>query len=123
MSDREAYAGIAPVSIEGNPESKSMKVTWNDGHVSQLTYEWLRWHCPCATCAGEGASPGILSFTKALAPEQTDLRDLQLVGSYAMSPLWGDGHQTGIYAFRYLRSICPCPECEARRKSQEGQAS
>jgi DUF971 family protein len=27
------------------------------------------------------------------------------VGSYAVQPVWGDGHLTGIYPFEYLRKV------------------
>ncbi len=92
-----------------------MTVTWNDGHVSVIEYEWLRWRCPCAQCAGEGSAPGELQFIKTLTPQQTSLKDLELVGSYGMTPVWGDDHHTGIFTFRNLRAICPCDICEASR--------
>ena len=25
---------------------------------------------------------------------------------------WDDGHNTGIYTFDHLRSLCPCPDCK-----------
>ena len=93
-----------------------MKISWNDGHESELSYEWLRWHCPCATCSGEGSRAGVLAKTEALSPQQTILADLQLVGSYGMNPVWQDGHHTGIFTFRNLRAMCPCPTCQARRQ-------
>ena len=30
-----------------------------------------------------------------------------LVGGYAFQPTWGDGHNTGLYPFEYLRRIDP----------------
>jgi DUF971 family protein len=27
--------------------------------------------------------------------------------------VWGDGHETGIYSYRYLRELCPCATCSA----------
>ncbi len=33
------------------------------------------------------------------------------VGSYALQIKWNDGHQSGIYSFDHLRSVCPCEEC------------
>lgn len=117
MSGKEPFEGIAPVSIAGDAQRKAMTVTWNDGHESLLTYEWLRWHCPCASCAGEGGVPGTLSHTEALTPEQTTLEDLQLVGSYGLTPVWQDGHHTGIFTFRNLRAMCPCAHCTAAREA------
>ncbi|MDE3075213.1 MAG: DUF971 domain-containing protein [Chloroflexota bacterium] len=119
MSPKAPFEGIAPVSIDGDAERKRMTITWNDGHVSELSYEWLRWRCPCAQCAGEGGAPGVLEFTKELSAEQTTLADLQLVGSYGLTPVWRDGHHTGIFTYRNLRSMCPCEQCEGLRKAAE----
>ncbi len=116
MSAKDPFEGIAPVSIAGDAEHKRMKIVWNDGHESELTYDWLRWHCPCATCAGEGGLPGELAHITELTPQQTNLENLELVGSYGMSPIWQDGHHTGIFTFRNLRAMCPCAHCEAKRR-------
>ncbi len=32
--------------------------------------------------------------------------DLRLVGRYALTFQWSDGHQTGIYSFSFLRGLC-----------------
>jgi DUF971 family protein len=32
---------------------------------------------------------------------------LELVGNYALQPVWDDGHHTGIYTWEYLRRLCP----------------
>jgi DUF971 family protein len=48
---------------------------------------------------------------KPLKPERAEL-----VGRYAVQIHWNDGHSTGIYSFDYLRQICPCPECAAKRE-------
>ena len=45
------------------------------------------------------------------------LVDVQLVGSYAICPTWGDGHHTGYYSFALLRARCPCPVCTAAARS------
>ena len=36
---------------------------------------------------------------------------LEAVGNYAVSFTWQDGHNTGIYPYRLLRRLCPCPAC------------
>jgi DUF971 family protein len=35
--------------------------------------------------------------------------DLRGVGLYAVSPLWADGHDTGIYPYRLLRELGDAP--------------
>jgi DUF971 family protein len=34
-----------------------------------------------------------------------ELRHLEQVGNYALGLTWGDGHDTGIYSFRFLRAL------------------
>ena len=37
--------------------------------------------------------------------EELTIDDLSLVGRYAINFRWSDGHDTGIYSFRYLREL------------------
>ena len=39
-------------------------------------------------------------------PEDLRIEDVEIVGRYALTFRWSDGHDTGIYSFRYLREIC-----------------
>ena len=41
----------------------------------------------------------------------TMVRKLELVGSYALTIEWEDGHHYGIYNWHYLRALCPCTDC------------
>jgi DUF971 family protein len=34
-----------------------------------------------------------------------ELRELEQVGNYALGLTWADGHSTGIYSFRLLRTL------------------
>jgi DUF971 family protein len=38
--------------------------------------------------------------------ENIEIRDISVVGRYALNFRWSDGHETGIYSFRYLRELC-----------------
>jgi DUF971 family protein len=55
----------------------------------------------------------MLSRIKVLSEQQTTMTDLQQVGRYGLTPVWADGHATGIYTYRMLRALCPCPACKA----------
>jgi DUF971 family protein len=44
---------------------------------------------------------------------------IEPVGNYGISIHWSDGHGTGIYRFDFLRRICPCKECRAKRDGNE----
>jgi DUF971 family protein len=94
-----------PVAIDAERASGLLTITWADGATSRIDFETLRWNCPCAVCQGEGGQPGVLRFTTALTPEQTAMVDLRAVGLYAISPVWQDGHDTGIYPYLLLRQL------------------
>lgn len=90
-----------------------MRIEWKDGHVSEWTFPWLRWACPCATCHEEreadGREPG---EAKREAPsmfpvykEPVRPREVQPVGKYALRFVWNDGHEAGLYSWDYLRNV------------------
>lgn len=91
-----------------------LTVEWADGHRSAYDFEWLRWNCPCAECAGEAGLPGRLAAVDHLRQEQYTLVSVEAVGLFGIRPAWRDGHDTGIYGLALLRSLCRCPECAER---------
>ncbi len=80
-----------------------MDITWEDGRRTTYTGEQLRWACPCAECRGEAGMPGRLSRVKSLNDDELRIRDVTLVGQYALQIAFESGHATGIYTFGYLR--------------------
>ncbi len=80
-----------------------MEITWEDGARTTYTGEQLRWACPCAECRGEAGMPGRLSRVKTLGDEELRVKDIQLVGQYALQIAFESGHATGLYTFPYLR--------------------
>ena len=94
-----------PIDIRYDNSNARLEIDWADGVTSVFRYEFLRWECPCAHCAGEMGIPGQLQFVTELAPERYVLSGIQVVGHYAVRPTWSDGHDTGIYAFARLRRI------------------
>lgn len=108
MPDAGGTLATTPQRIKLDRDSRSVLIGWGDGHESIYDWEYLRWKCPCAHCQGEGGRPGELQMVTILKPEQTEMTDLEMVGRYALAPLWKDGHHTGIYTWRSLRSLCTC---------------
>jgi DUF971 family protein len=51
--------------------------------------------------------------------EELEIKDLSLVGRYALNFRWSDGHETGIYSFRYLRELCELTQSGTRTASSE----
>ncbi|MBN2386861.1 MAG: DUF971 domain-containing protein [Anaerolineales bacterium] len=107
---------MKPTSINANREKKTMAVIWDDGHASQYTFSLLRAGCPCADCRGGhdrmGSTPDPAAFDAHLPDSPaTRLKTIVPVGSYAITPVWEDGHDAGIYSWGYLRALCPCADC------------
>lgn len=84
-----------------------LAVKWEDGSESYLGLERLRRRCPCAGCQGEVDVMGNLHRgpVKELKAASFQLVRIVPVGGYAVQPVWGDGHQTGLYTFEYLRRL------------------
>lgn len=84
-----------------------LAIKWGDGTEVFIALERLRRACPCAGCKGEKDVMGNLYKGPEipLRPESFTLRNLVPVGTYAVQPTWGDGHNSGIYAYDYLRHL------------------
>ena len=84
-----------------------LAIKWDDGAESFLPLETMRRRCPCASCHGETDILGNVykGPERSLGGRAFELAKLNYVGSYAVNPVWGDGHNTGIFSFEYLRRI------------------
>jgi len=86
---------------EGNA---GLRITWADERVCQYQAAVLRRACPCAQCVNEWT--GQRTLKPEAISEEIEIKDLSIVGRYALNFKWSDGHETGIYSFRYLRELC-----------------
>ena len=83
-----------------------LAIAWSDGLESYLPLETLRRKCPCAACAGEPDVTGsVVKPRQSHGAGSFELAGWQTVGSYAIQPRWGDGHNTGLYSYSFLRSL------------------
>ena len=98
-----------PVLTEARrlPEERRLRLTWNDGHVGEYPYDYLRGWCPCAGCQGHTGLK--IRFLPPANP--VTIESIKPVGNYAISLAFSDGHGTGIYRYELLRDLCPCPQC------------
>lgn len=109
-------------NINVTKSKKEFTVSWNDGHTSVYPFGLLRAACPCASCRGGHenmkSEPDESVFTMQMEDSQsTRIANVVAVGSYALTIVWEDGHDYGIYNWHYLRALCPCPEC--RKKAEK----
>ena len=108
-----------PVEI-GRANQHDLKIRWQDGHESVYLARELRLKCPCAGCVDEFT--GQIRLIATSIPQDVHPVKVDLIGRYAITIHWSDGHSTGIYSFDILRKLCPCAACRGARKSGERSA-
>jgi DUF971 family protein len=106
-------------------KSKGIEIDWKDGHHSSYGVEYLRDWCPCASCTGSHGTEPRKKTTEAqkgqaaspfqMFTPKMKMLGIEPIGSYAFRIDWNDGHNTGIYSYDHLRSICPCESCRAAK--------
>jgi DUF971 family protein len=90
-----------PIEIKLHQKSKVMELEFSDGRSFRLPYEFLRVHSPSAEVRGHGPGQEVLQTGK----REVEIRALEPVGSYAVQPVFSDGHSTGIYSWDYLYEL------------------
>ncbi len=105
MTDTAPRRGPAVEPREIMQEGDSfVRVTWADEEVCRYAAAELRRACPCAQCVNEWTGQRMLK-PETIADE-LEISDVEIVGRYALTFRFSDGHTTGIYSFRYLRELC-----------------
>jgi DUF971 family protein len=99
--DRRGPA-IEPREIKQEGDA-GLRISWADDCVCVYTAPELRRVCPCAQCVNEWTGQRMLK--PETISEELTIADLSVVGRYALNFRWSDGHETGIYSFRYLREL------------------
>jgi DUF971 family protein len=93
------------VRFDYDETNRALLIEWGDGAEQRIPFAKLRQACPCAVCKGEMGRPGRFDVKPALDPGEDELADINLVGLYGLGMRWGNGHDTGIYTFEYLRAL------------------
>lgn len=90
-----------PTEIKLHQKSRVMELSFTDGRQFRLPYEYLRVYSPSAEVRGHGPGQEVLQTGK----HDIEIRSLEAVGSYAVQPVFSDGHSTGIYSWDYLYEL------------------
>jgi DUF971 family protein len=95
-----------PRDLKVKIQEQRLIVEWMDGKRSEYSLHDLRRNCPCAACRTEREQAGDnpLNILKS-DPTGVRVTSAQLVGRYAIQFRWSDGHDTGIFDFRFLRAL------------------
>lgn len=99
--------------------NREIVITWEEDHEGTYPARELRIACQCASCVDEITRVRLLD--PATVPENIGALAISLVGNYAIKIDWSDGHNTGIYTYDLLYSLCPCPRC--REKGEPGRGN
>ena len=99
-----------PISIERDQET-GIVIRWSDGAVTSWTATRLRGQCPCATCREKKRAESTksdrssgLPVLSAAEAQPVKIESMRPVGSYAYNIAFSDGHSSGIFPFKLLRT-------------------
>jgi DUF971 family protein len=107
----------APVEIRLHTLSRMLEVSFDDGARYELPAEYLRVHSPSAEVQGHGAGEGVLVTGK----QQVGIRAVEPIGHYAVRLVFDDGHDTGLYTWKYLHELGAQQEARWRSYQQRVQ--
>ena len=102
-------------AVDVRPD-RTIRVRWQDGKESVIPARRLRLDCPCAACIDEWTGAPLLDPDR--VPEEVRPVAMEPVGNYAVQIRWSDGHETGLYSWRQLRSFAPGEPVWVPRRSR-----
>ncbi len=87
-----------PEEIRLTRKRDCLQLTFNEGEHISVSAEMLRVKSPSAEVRGHGPNDGITVGGK----KNIRINTLEQVGNYAVRISFDDGHDTGIYTWKYL---------------------
>ncbi|MFK0207787.1 MULTISPECIES: gamma-butyrobetaine hydroxylase-like domain-containing protein [Agrobacterium] len=90
-----------PTELLVSKDRRELTVSFDDGSVYRLQAEMLRVLSPSAEVQGHG--PG----QKVTVPGKRDvtIRSMVATGNYAVRIVFDDGHDSGIFTWKYLKEL------------------
>ena len=90
-----------PSKVHLHKQSKVMEILLA-GQAYSLSAEFLRVHSPSAEVRGHGPDQGKLIDGKI----DVGISDIKPTGNYGLTLIFDDGHDSGIFSWRYLVELC-----------------
>ena len=90
-----------PAEIRLRKKSRLLTLRYADGREFDLSFEYLRVHSPSAEVKGHGPGQETLQTGK----ENVAVVEIEPVGRYAVRLIFDDGHNTGLYTWKYLYEL------------------
>ncbi len=103
-------------------KDRGLTVRWSDGAESFYSIEYLRKNSPSADARQlreelESNPLAILPTSAVGDGQPLTATGAEMVGNYAIRIIFSDGHETGIFSWRYLREIDPGEQKQENRKT------
>jgi DUF971 family protein len=93
---------LEPTQIIEESDSE-VTIEWSDDKSFLYNASQLRRVCPCAGCVNEWS--GERTLRAETIAEGLTFTSIGVVGRYALNFIFSDGHDTGIFSFKYLREV------------------
>jgi len=94
-------ADSPPVEIRLRTVSRVLSVAFSDGLRYELPFEYLRVNSPSAEVQGHGPGQKVIVTGK----QDVQVTRVEPVGHYAVRLVFDDGHDSGLYTWKYLREL------------------
>jgi len=96
-----ALLSAPPTEIRLKRAERVLVVSFGDGATFELPCEYLRVFSPSAEVRGHGLAEPLLVTGK----QEVGISAVEQVGNYAVKLVFTDGHDTGLYSWRFLREL------------------
>jgi DUF971 family protein len=98
----EAIREVAPpTEINLHRKSRILEVAYGDGSRFRLPCEFLRVYSPSAEVMGHGPGQEVLQVGK----RDIEITAVEPVGNYAVRLVFSDGHDSGLFTWKYLYEL------------------
>jgi DUF971 family protein len=93
---------MIPINVVVHQKSRVLELSYEGGKTFRLPFEYLRVLSPSAEVRGHGPGQETLQTGK----RDILITNIEPVGHYAIKPTFSDGHDSGLYSWDYLFSLC-----------------
>ncbi len=90
-----------PTEIRLQKKSRQVVIVFDNGDRFELSFEYLRVNSPSAEVKGHGPGQEVLQTGK----ENVQVMAIEPIGHYAVRLVFDDGHDTGLYTWKYLYEL------------------
>jgi DUF971 family protein len=91
-----------PVRLAFRKSAQEMFIEFEDGASGTVAYKRLREESPSAEVRGHGSGP---KPPQPPVPDDISVLGAEPVGRYAVRIRFSDGHDSGLYTWKFLREL------------------